>query len=177
MRIAGCVLSVDVLAFLGAALIPLWADDEEKVPLDKLPKAVTEAVKKRFPDAELQSAEKEKEGDKTVFEVGIKNKGQKIDVTVTEDGKVVEIEKEIEAKSLPKAVSETLEKKYPKATYKTIEEVIKVKDGKDEPAYYEVLLVTSDNKKLEVSLSADGKVTEEEDKSKEKDKKEEKPRG
>jgi len=169
MRIAKWVLSLAVSGFLMAVLAPAWADDEEKVPLDKLPKAVTEAVKKRFPDAELVSAEKEKADDKTVYEVAIKNKDQKIEVTATEDGKIIEIEKEIEAKSLPKAVNETLEKKYPKATYKKIEEITKVKDGKDEPVYYEVLLETADKKKLEVSISAEGKVTEEEDKSKEKD--------
>src|SRR5205085_11412445 len=45
------------------------ADEEEKVPLDKLPKAVTEAVKKKFPRAELVSAEKEKQDGKTVYEV------------------------------------------------------------------------------------------------------------
>ena len=169
MSVTRSLLSVAVAAFLGAVLVLATRADEEKVPLDKLPKAVADAVKKRFPDAELVSAEKEKEDDKTVFEVAIKNKDQKIEVTVTEDGKVIEIEKEIDAKNLPKAVAETLEKKYPKATYKVVEEVIKVKDGKDEPAYYEVLLVTADKKKLEVSINAEGKVTEEEDKTKEKD--------
>src|SRR5947209_5648528 len=41
--------------------------DEEKVPLDKVPKAVIEAVKKRFPRAELVGASTEKTGDKTVY--------------------------------------------------------------------------------------------------------------
>ncbi len=167
MRIAKWAIAT-AFAVLVAVQIPAWADEEEKVPLDKLPKTVTEAVKKRFPDATLVSAEKETENNKTVYEVAIKNKEQKIEVTATEDGTIIEIEKEIDAKDLPKAVSETLEKKYPKATYKTVEEIVKVKDGKDAPAYYGVLLVTADKKKLEVSISAEGKVMEEEDKSKEK---------
>jgi hypothetical protein len=143
--------------------------DEEKVPLDKLPKAVTEAVKKRFPDAELKSAEKEKEDGKTVYEVAIENKGQKIEVTLTPEGAIIEIEKQISAKDLPKSAAEALEKKYPKATYKVIEEVIKVKDGKETLEYFEILLVTADKKKVEVSVTAEGKLTKEEDKSKEKD--------
>ncbi len=159
-RIAAVVLGV--LVCVSAA-----PGDEEKVPLDKLPKAVVEAVKAKFPKAKLVSAEKEKEDGKTVYELAIKNNGQSIEVTLTPDGKIVEIEKQIAAKDLPKAVADALEAKYPKATYKMIEEVIKVKDDKDKLEYYEVLLVTAQNKKVEVSVAPDGKITKTEDKSKE----------
>lgn len=142
--------------------------DEEKVPLDKLPRAVTEAVKKRFPDAQLKSAEKENENGKTVYEVVIKNKGQHIEVTLTPEGTITEIEKQIQAKVLPTAVTEALNGKYPKATFKMIEEVIKVKDGKEKLAYYEVLLVTADTKTLEVVVAPSGKITKVEDKTKKK---------
>jgi uncharacterized membrane protein YkoI len=147
------------------------AADEEKVPLDKLPKAVVDAVKARFPDAKLVGAEKETENGKTVFEVAIKNKDQNIEVTLTPEGEIVEIEKEISAKDLPEKVTKALQAKYPKATYKTIEEVIKVDKKKEKLAYYEVLLVTADKKKFEVSVEPDGKIVKEEDKSKEKDEK------
>jgi hypothetical protein len=40
---------------------------------------------------------------------------------------------------MPKVVTEALEAKYPQATYKMIEEVIKVKDGEEKLEYYEVL--------------------------------------
>jgi uncharacterized membrane protein YkoI len=142
--------------------------DEEKVPLDKLPKAVVDAVKARFPGAKLVSAEKEKDDGKTVFEVAIKDKDQSIEVTLTPEGKITEIEKQIEAKSLPEAVAKALEEKYAKATYKMIEEVYKV-DKEEKLEYYEVLLVTAAKKKLEVSVAPDGKIVKEEDKSKEKD--------
>jgi hypothetical protein len=69
---------------------------------------------------------------------------------------------------MPKVVTEALEAKYPQATYKMIEEVIKVKDGEEKLEYYEVLLVTAEKKKLEVSVSPKGKITKVEDKSKEK---------
>jgi uncharacterized membrane protein YkoI len=144
---------------------------EEKVPLDKVPKAVAAAVKKRFPQAEVVGASKEVEDGKTVYEVTIKNKGQNIDVTLTPEGAITEIEKQIEAKDLPKAVAQALEAKYPKATYKIVEEVFKVKDGKENLAYYEVLLVTADKKSFEVQIAADGKIVNVEDKSKEKEEK------
>ena len=145
--------------------------DEQKVALDKVPKVVKKAVKKRFPDAKLKSAEKETENGKTVYEIAITDKDQKIEVTLTPEGQIVGIEKQIAAKDLPQAVTKTLEGKYPKATYKVIEEVFKVKDGEEKLAYYEVLLVTAEKKKLEVSVKSDGKIEKEEDKSKEKSEK------
>jgi Putative beta-lactamase-inhibitor-like, PepSY-like len=160
-----------LVVFAGLAVFVLAAAaraDEEKVPLDKVPKAVLDGVKARFPDAKLVSAEKEKERDKTVYEIAITNKDQKIEVTLTPDGKIVEIENQIAAKDMPKVVTEALEAKYPQATYKMIEEVIKVKDGEEKLEYYEVLLVTAEKKKLEVSVSPKGKITKVEDKSKEK---------
>jgi uncharacterized membrane protein YkoI len=144
---------------------------EEKVPLDKLPKAVKDAVLKRFPKADLKSAEKENENGKIVYEVAIVYKDQKIEVTLTPEGKITEIEKQIAAKDMPKEVTKTLEDKYPKATYKMIEEVIKVKDNKEKLEYYEVLLETADKKKFEVSVAPDGKVVKVEDKNKKKEEK------
>jgi hypothetical protein len=162
-----CLTAVAVLGFVGG--FSALRADEEKVPLDKVPRAVLEAVKKRFPEAEVTGAEKETDNGKTVYEIGIKDKGQSIEVTLTPEGTLTEIEKQIAAKDLPKAVAEGLESKYPKATFKTIEEVIMVREGKEKLEYYEVLLVTAEKKKLEVTVTPDGKINKEEDKSKEKD--------
>jgi hypothetical protein len=142
---------------------------EEKVPLDKLPQAVVQAVKTRFPDARMKSAGKETEAGQTVFEVTITNKGQNIDVTLSPAGTIVEIEKQIQASDLPRAVTEALQQKYPGARYEIIEEIIKVKDGKECLEYYEVLLQTAQKKKLEVAATPAGKLIKEEDKSKEKE--------
>lgn len=141
---------------------------EEAVPLDKLPKAVTDAVKKRFPKAEVVEAAKETEKDKTEYEVSIKDGTTKIDVTLTPEGVITLIEREIAAKDLPKAVIDALAEKYPKATFTTVEELIKVTDGKEAFDLYEVLLVTADKKTVEVKLTAAGKITETEDKTDEK---------
>jgi hypothetical protein len=150
------------------------ADDEEKVPLDKLPKAVTDAVKKKFPKAELVSAEKEKEDGKIVYEVNFKNEGSTIEAIVTPEGKILVIEKEITVKDLPKAVADALESKYARATIKKVEEISK----EDKITAYEVLLVTEKKKTLEVQFSPEGKVIQEEKKGKEEEKdKKEKDKG
>ena len=141
-----------------------WAE-EEKVPLDKVPAKLKDAVKAKFPDAELVSASTEKEGGKTVYEINIKNKGKTIEVSLTEDGKIVSLEMEIAAKDLPKAVADAFEKKYPKATVKKVEEVTK-----GDKISYELQIAVGD-KKLEVVFDAQGKFLEEEDKSKEKEEK------
>jgi hypothetical protein len=146
--------------------------DEEKVPLDKLPRAVADAVKARFRGAKLTGAAKEKEEGKTVYEVTLRDKDHGVDVTLTPEGKIVGIEKQIAARDLPRAVSEALEAKYPKADYKTVEEVIKVKGGEEKLESYEVLLITADKKKIEVVVSPEGKITKVEDKNEEKEREE-----
>lgn len=151
---------------LGGAFVVLMAGilraDEEKIELDKLPRAVVEAVKDKFPKGKLVSAEKEKEDGKTVYEVNLKDGDQTVEVTVTPEGKIVSIEKVIAAKDAPKEVTEALESKYPKAKIKKVEEVT---EG-DKPAVYEFLIVTAEKETIEVVLDAKGKVVKEEKKKK-----------
>ena len=148
-----CVLALAVGVL---AVVNVRAD--EKVPLDKLPKAVTEAMAKRFPKVEMTGASKGKDGDKVVFEVSLKKDGKAIDVTVTEAGAITLIEQEIEFKDLPKAVAKTFEEKYPKAKYEIVESVTKVADGKETLEYYEAKLVDENKKKWEVEVLPDGKL-------------------
>jgi len=133
-----------------------WAKEEE-VPLDKLPKAVVDAVKAKFPGARLLEAYKETEVGKTTYEVGLEHKGQEIDVTLTPAGKIVEVEREIEIDDLPKAVVEALKKKYPKCKLDEAEEV--VADGK---TLFAVAIEAAD-KDLIVTLDAKGTIIEEEE--------------
>ncbi len=152
------------LAFL-ALTVAVARADESKVSLADVPKGGLEAVKAMFPAAEISGAAKETEDGKTFFEVTLKQKGRTIDVTVSLDGKIELVEKEIASADLPKAVSQSLEAKYPKATYKIVEEVSNVKDGKSTLDFYEALLVTADKQKLEVQIAPDGKIKKEEKKS------------
>jgi hypothetical protein len=141
--------------------------DEEKVPLDKLPKVVVDAVKAKFPGAELVSASKEKEGDGFVFEVAIKNKGQDVDVTLKPDGTIIEIEETIAARDLPKAVAEALDKKYPRADVKKYEKI--TKGDKLDQIFYEMLLVTAEKKTVEAVFDPTGKLVKEEKKDEKKE--------
>jgi hypothetical protein len=161
-----------VLAGLVLGLSPTVAvAQEESVPLDKVPKAVLDTFKARFKDAKPTGASRELADGKLVYEVTFKEKGMNVDVTLSADGTLLMIEREITRKALPKAAATALEGKYPKAEYKIVEEIIKVEGKKETLQHYEVLLTTADKKALEVQVTAGGKIVNVEDKSKEKEKK------
>jgi uncharacterized membrane protein YkoI len=156
------VVRLGLVALVGLALVArVRADEEEKIPLDKVPKAVLDAVKAKYPAGELKGAEKETEDGKTVYEIALKDKGQNIEATFKPDGTLVSIEKEIALKDLPKAVAEALDAKYPKATVNKVEE-----ETEGDKVTYELQLVTADKKHLEVVFDPTGKVVEEENKDK-----------
>jgi uncharacterized membrane protein YkoI len=149
-----CVVAIAGL--LGAAA----RADEEKVPVDKIPKAVVDAVKAKFPGAELKGCEKEKDGDKVTYDVEIKHKDQNYEVAVTPEGVITGYEKQIDAKDLPKQVTKTLDEKYPKATIKMAEEVYVIKDKKETMVHYEIAVVDTDKKQHEVLIAPDGKIVQ-----------------
>jgi uncharacterized membrane protein YkoI len=160
MRRASAWLGVSLsVALLLLATVARSDDDKDKkVPLDKVPKAVKEAIDSRFPGADVNSVEKENEDGKVVYDVELKHKGRKYEMDILADGTVVEIEKEVAMKDVPEAVTKAIEEKFPKATIKEVMEVNKVK-GKDEtPDHYEVTIETADKKSKEVEVSLDGKI-------------------
>jgi len=124
---------------LHVLLLSAWAlaaeGKEDEIPLDKVPKPVVAAVKKKFPEAKLQGAAKQTDDDHTFYEVLIKHKGHEIYVVCEPEGKIVEIDREITLKDLPKPVSEALKKQFPKATIVSIEEVTE-----DDEITYAVIL-------------------------------------
>jgi uncharacterized membrane protein YkoI len=162
---------VALAGILGIVCVSNIRAEEKAVLLDKLPKMVTDAVKKMFPKAKMIEATQEEVEGKLEYEVIIQEKGKKIDVSVKSDGTIDSLEKEIDLKDLPKAVTEALKKSYPKAVSKSAEGVYEIEDGKEELEYYEVVLKTPDGKEIEVKFNADGtvfKADEKEEESKEK---------
>ncbi len=76
---------------------------------------------------------------------------------IKEDGTVLEVEKEVAAADLPKVVRDAVNAKYPKAKLKDIMEVNKVKDNKETPDHYEIIVVTAAGTDQEILVSLDGK--------------------
>ena len=164
-------------------------EKESKIALDKVPKAVLDAVSEEFPNAKLEVAETVDDDGETLYEVELKEAGRSIDVLLDDEGEIYEIEKEIAVGDLPKEVIGALNAKYPGAKIEEAEEVTEYEDDEEEAdeektekaedegedgeeeTYYEVEIVTADGKTLEVEVSADGKEVEAEanDDSDEKD--------
>jgi Putative beta-lactamase-inhibitor-like, PepSY-like len=163
MRIA--ILSMGLLAAVGAVRA-----DEETIGLKDLPKAVRAAVKAKFPEGKVIKAAKEEDEGKTIYEVVVEEEDAKIDVAVSAKGKILEVERTIEPKELPKAVAATLKAKYPRAKIKKAERVVKYEEDEEEK-FFEVLLASKGKEDVEVKLSAKGKVLDDKDDEEDVDKK------
>jgi hypothetical protein len=149
---------LSLTAVVGLVLVAASAAADEKIPLDKVPKAVLDAIKGRFPGADITSVEKENEDGKVVYDVELKHQGRKYEMDIKEDGTILEIEKEVTAKDVLEVVTKAIETKYPGAKVEEVMEVNKV-TGKDEkPIHYEATIVTAKKKKIEVIVSLDGKT-------------------
>jgi len=145
-------------------------DKKDKLDLDKIPRKVMAALKAKFPKAEIHKWTKEKEGDAEVYDIEFKIGEKKYEADIKEDGTIVNWEKEIAIKDLPRAVTAAIEKKYPKSKLKDAMEITDVKDKKEAHGGYEVNLVTADKKDVEVTVTAGGKITEDSSEKKGKDK-------
>lgn len=152
-----------LFALLGlVAFVPVVRAGEEKVPLKDVPMAVLDAVKARFPAAELKEAARETEDGRTTYEVALKQAGKAVDVALTAEGEITEVETELAAKDLPKAVASAIETKFPKSTIKGAEEIVEF-EGDKQTRSFEVLLETGARKPVEVKLSPEGKIVKEEE--------------
>jgi Putative beta-lactamase-inhibitor-like, PepSY-like len=141
----------------------------DEVALDKLPKAITEALKAKFPKAEVKEAEKATEGKKTTYEVRLKEGELTIDVNLKEDGTIKDYEKQLAVKDLPKVVADALAEKFPKGKVTNAEAMYTVTDGKDKLNCYEIM-VEIDGKTIEVEILETGKLKADEKKEEKKDK-------
>ena len=160
-----------VAAFFLVMATASRAEDEPK-DLDKIPKAVMNALKAKFPGAKIHKWTKETENGKVVYDIEFKQQnGRKAEADIFEDGTIQNFEKEFDAKDLPKAVTAAVEKKYPKAKMKEVMEITDIKDKKEVHGGFEIVLETAEKKEVEVTVSKEGKILEDSgEKKKDKDK-------
>lgn len=131
------------------------ADEPQPLPLNQVPKAVRDAVMKKFPNAKPQSATQGTDDNKPYIDIVILVKTQKIWVTCDPDGTIRVIDREITIKDLPAPVAAALQKKYPKATIRLVNEIT---EG-SAPSYD--IALTLNRKKLVVTFEASGEFVEE----------------
>lgn len=144
-----------LLASLTAFSINARAD-RDKVALTDVPAAVLDAVKVRYPKAEIKSAEKETDRGRTYYEIESRLNGRELEVTLEPNGTIVEIEKDVAAGDLPKPVADAVAANHPDARIKKAQEVIKLKSGK-EMKHFDVDLEVG-GKDLDMKVAPDGKI-------------------
>ena len=166
MRTARWLVPAALLSLLGA-LTPAQAD-EKKIEVSELPKVVVKAAMKAFPEAKIVGAAKETEDGETIFEVMMKLDGKSIDLAIDDEGEIEEIEKEIEVEDLPRAVIKAARKRFPEGKIAKVEEV----SDEDDKVVYELAIEIKGGKTVEVIMSPNGKILE--DEHEEDDEKEEK---
>ncbi|UCB52928.1 MAG: PepSY-like domain-containing protein [Candidatus Zixiibacteriota bacterium] len=133
---------------------------EVDLELDKIPQVVMDALKARFPEAEIHKWTKEKEGDIVVYDIEFKQQDRTFEADIKEDGTIHNWEKEIAAEDLPDAAMKAVEMKYPTSTIQEIMEITAVSEGKEALEGYEVVLETADKKEVEVTVAPDGGILE-----------------
>jgi len=67
---------------------------EKEIPVSRVPKAVSDAVKAKYADAEFKEAEEVLEGETTTFEIVISSDGAMRELKLAVDGKILEDEVE-----------------------------------------------------------------------------------
>lgn len=153
-------LCAAVLTGLFLAQPAVCAQEQNKLNLDQIPKKVMDALKAKFPLAEIDKWTKEKEGGIVIYDFEFKQKGRKFEADIKEDGTIYNWEKAIAAQDLPEAVLKAVEARYPKSSLKEIMQITVVNDGKEALEGYEVVLETAAKEDVEVTVAPDGKFLE-----------------
>ena len=159
-----------VTGLLGATLLLSLALATGCAP--GLPPAAADAVKAAFPQASIVEVEQENEDGVTLYEVELRQDGKEVEISVSADGVIVEVETQIAEAELPKAVARTIAKVAGDAKVEEIqreETRAVVRDGKlvklDEPRITYEAEFRKDGRETEVEIAGDGTVlkTETED--------------
>jgi hypothetical protein len=137
-----------------------WADEDEKVPLDKVPAAVKDAVKAKYPKAEIVSAEKGDADGTKVFELKLKEGTKEWEVAFTPDGKFHSSEEPLKESELPAKVKDGFQKKYGDAKILSVEKET-TGEGEKAKVVFEIVFQKG-TEKFEASFDPDGKFIEEE---------------
>ena len=129
-------------------------NDSKEVALNDLPAEVRATAEAQVPGGKLTEAELENEDGKKAYSIeAVTADGAKLEIEVSANGKLIAVEKEVALADLPAEVRATAEAQAPGG--KLTEAELETKDGK---MIYSIDAVTSDGKKLEIEVSADGKL-------------------
>lgn len=132
----------------------------EDLELENIPAVVMNALKAKFPKAEIQKWTQEKEGDVVIFDFEFTQEGWKFEADIKADGGIYNWEKAVAETDLPEVVKKAVQNTYPNSTIKEIMQITAVVDGEEAPEGFEIMLETAAKKEVEVTVAPDGKILE-----------------
>jgi len=133
---------------------------EQNLPPDQVPQAVMDTLHAKFPDMAVKKASTERENGQEIVEVAFSARGGSYEAESTPQGKLIAIDRIVEVRNLPGAVTRAIHEKYADAKITSAEEVTK----NDAVAYHEVN-ITSGSHRMELQVDPAGKILNEEKKS------------
>jgi hypothetical protein len=159
------------LCITAAVMLSTAAFGEKGEKKCSLPAAVEAAVKALFPKAVVDESKMDKESVKT-YEVDVKDGNEESEITVAEDGTVLDVDSDETMDTVPAAVAAVI-----KAQNAEVKEVVKeveyaqlkvVKLGTPVTSYEAEII--KDGEKTELKIAADGTILKQEVKEKKCDK-------
>jgi hypothetical protein len=136
----------------GSALLSAVQAQEKKIKREELPPAVEKTVAQQSKGATIRGFSTELEDGKRLYEVELIVNGHGKDISMDEQGNVVEVEEEISTESLPRTVKEGLTKAAGSGTVGKVESITKNR----KLVAYEAVVKTG-TKHSEIQVGPDGK--------------------
>ncbi len=155
------LINLIILVGLLVLLVGSCGQQKDKTDSDQIPQKVSEALKAKFPDAEIVKWTKEEEGEIVIYDFEFTQNGQKLEADIKEDGSIHNWEKAIAAEDLPMVVQNVVSEKYPDAIIKEIMEITAVNEGEDQLEGYEIVFENLDKEEIEITVAPDGNIIEE----------------
>jgi hypothetical protein len=143
-----------MLAALVIGLVTLSAiqAQEKKLKREELPPAVERTVAEQSKGAAIRGFSTELEGGKRLYEVELVVSGHGKDISMDEQGNIVEVEEEVSIESLPGGVKDGLTKAAGSGTIGKVESLTK----RGKLVAYEAVVKTG-MKRSEIQVGPDGK--------------------
>ena len=144
-------IHVILVSSLFTAVAVAANSQEKKIARNDLPAAVEKTVAAESKGATIKGFSKETEKGKTYYEAEMTVNGRGKDVSIDEQGNIVEVEEQVEMKDLPAAVQQGLKKAAGSSTITKIESLTK----RGKLVAYEAA-IRSGSKHSEVQVGPDG---------------------
>lgn len=139
-------------------------DADESIRLADAPPAVQDAIKKALGSHQLSMLSKEHEDGKVIYEAEYQDGTANITLSFSEDGKLLEEEREMDPAKLPAAVSNAVRSHYPDAR------ISKAETSKtNDQLVYDVDIVLKEGNSHELTISEDGAILKDRKEEKERD--------